>query len=1022
MICNVSPVLYGEHEDIFYLTDDINLPSSVNANGNESITFKAKNYSAASSTTDTSNPKFSGSLGIGLFDSDFRFIKSLAKVSSSSKQQNTHTISCYVKFDKGTFSDGSQYYIAPYAQGNGAETPTRIRGKQGSKDYYLAQTINGVVTLIANGTLTPYELTTGSYIVSVNGGEKEWQIELAKDNNNQEDRYVISNFDPAVNEINEVYAYPNPSGTQLTVYLNQNIQENTHLYNIADPDKIVISVNAGANTMYINDTWGSVQIVSEGENTTQRELSRYSNTRFSLGTLDPSPSIVVSSPVISISQETNRVTLLCGTDNARIYYTIDGSTPTAASTLYTGAFTINHNCVIKCAAILEGTSSDVVTKTVKWFTMSKPSISMSADNKSVIMESDDKDAAIYYTVDGTTPTRSGSRYTAPIPNSKTTTYKAIAVKENFNDSPVETFVAEGSGNDDLTVVVTDNKAGELANKVNDANKFDILCLTITGQLNGTDIKYLREILQQGKLAKLDLSGASIVSGGEKYDGVYSTKDNVITEFMFDHSKSLMEISLPDNIMEVKSFALAYCPNLTSFTVPASCTAINEYALSGSTNIERFAVNDGNIAYKAIDGILFSADGKTICKVPFAKDISNYAIPNSVTIIGNKAFENTNIAKVTFPSTLQKIGNYAFEDCKYLAEVVLPDNITELGEGAFQNCKGLLSVSLSNSIAKLDRFTFSYCVSLRTIFIPKSVISINAYALTQCLSLQNIDVDNENPSYCSYSGVLYSRDMKSLITYPVAMESNEYYVADGVEKIGSRAFSDCSKIQDIILPSSVTEIGSYAFEGSSLHGIVLPDNIHSIGDYAFSSCDSLQSLSLPESLKEISNGLASYSKNLSYLRIPADVNYIGLAPFRYCKSLEVIESLISDIDKVEFRKSSLSDEIEAFEYIPEDCTWHVPAGCGTAYKSQPWWVSTWKVVEEDNSGISTPINTPAHNDMVKFHISNGFLTIEAYDNISVNIFDVMGTLVESLNMPPGMSESVSLPSGIYIINGKKILVK
>lgn len=1020
MICNVSPETVGTHEDIFYSSSSFSLPKSIKVGTTGQFSFSATNYSSSSSSSDINKPMFKGTLGVGLYDIDFKFIKSLYEETNESKLNSWEYVYGKLSIENTTFSNGSVYYIAPYAKGDGYDIPTRIRGKQGVTEYYLAETKNGEVNLTENGVVAPHEIVTGSYVISANGGEKEWQIELAKDNSH-ENRYVISNLDPAVNDTKEVYAYSNTSGTLLTISLSQNIQENTHLYNVTDADKIVISVNTTDNSMYINDTWGSVQIVGEGESSTQKELSRYSNTKLYIGTLDPTPSIVVSSPVISASQESNMISVFCGTDNAKIYYTIDGSEPTAEATLYTNPFEINHNCVVKCVAVLDGLSSEVVTKTVNWFTMSKPRISMSADNKSIIMENDDKDATIYYTTDGKTPTHSSTRYTAPIVNSGTTTYKAIAVKENFNDSPVETFIAESIGEDELAVVVTENKAGELASKINDTNKLDILSLTITGQLNGTDIKYLREILQQGKLAKLDLSGASIVSGGEKYDGIYSTKDNVIGDNMFAHSNSLISIELPNNVTTINSFAFTYCTNLPSLTLPGNCNSISEFALSGCKELKDIYVNEKNQHFKSRDGILFSYDGDILYKVPFAKDVKSYIIPSEVKKIGGRAFEETNIASLMLPDNLEEISRYAFASCNNISEVIIPDNVSKLGEGAFQSCKNLSSITLSSSIKRIESFTLSYCVNLRSLHLSKAIESISQHALNNCSSLQTVTVDEENNNFCSYNGVLYTKDMKIIVLYPRGLQSEEYYIADGVETIYPRAFADCQKIQKVFVPSSVKEVGSYAFNGSSVSVLNLPKTIQIIGDYAFSTCDSLTSLTIPESTKKIENGMLSYCDNITYLYIPESIEYIGLSAFAGCKSLGDIDCWISNISNVEFYTSSYFNEVQAFENIKADCTWHVQKGCAESYTSQSWWVSTWNIIEDL---IPTPdgISNITSESNVNYIPGINSLEIITSQNITCNIYNLQGSMVKCIKVNAGESKTVTLPTGVYVVNGKKMRIK
>lgn len=1014
MICNISPESIGTHEDVFYSSSSFYMPSSIKLGVSGNFNFSATNYSASSSSTDISNPKFKGELGIGLYDADFKFIKDLYHETNESKLNHWQHVTGSFIPDAETFSEGSVFYIAPYARGEGYETTTRIRSKQGKTEYYLAETENGKVKLTANGLITPHNIVTGTYVISVNGGEKEWQVELVKDNN-AENRYVLSKLDPAVNDIKEVYAISNSSGTQLTISLNQNIQENTYLYNIADPDKIVISVNSGDNSMYINDTWGSMQIMEEGDNSTQRELSRYSNTKISYGTLDPVPSIVVSSPVISISQESNVVSIFCGTDNAKIYYTVDGTTPTTSSYLYTEAFEVNNNCVIKCIANVGDYFSEVVSRNVNWFKMSEPRISLSEDQKYVIMECEDQEARIYYTDDNSDPSVSSILYDGPISNTNTTTYKAIAVKENFNNSSIVTFIADGC-EPDLAIIVVDNKAGELSQRISDTSKNDVLSITISGQLNGTDIKYLREILQKGKLAKLDISDATIVSGGEKYDGIYSTEENVIGNNMFANSKSLISIALPQTVTSINSFAFSYCDRLSSLTIPEMCNFMSEYALSGCKELKNIYVEEGNQTFKSCDGILFSLSEDVIYKVPFAKDVYQYEIPASVKKIEGRAFEGTNITSLKLPEKLEQIGRYAFTKCGNILDVVIPNSVSILGDGAFENCKNLKTIVLSSAITKLESFTFNYCVNLRSLFVTKALQSISQHALNNCYSLQQIDVDVDNEYYCSYNGVLYSKDMKTLVYYPKGMQNDEYYIADGVETIFARAFEKCSKLQKVVVPSSMLEIGSYAFEGSSVSTINLPNSIEKIGEYAFSSCKSLHSLSIPESVERIEQGLLSYCDQLEYVCIPMKVNFVGLSAFGGCKSLQEIDCWISDINEVNFRASG--DKVEVFKNIKSDCYWHVPVGCADSYKSQPWWISTWNIADDLIVGIET-IHTVSDLSIVPIF---GAVEIVSPTSTTINIYNLQGRIVDTVNTVAGVKVSVPLSSGIYVVEGKKVHVK
>jgi len=79
-------------------------------------------------------------------------------------------------------------------------------------------------------------------------------------------------------------------------------------------------------------------------------------------------------------------------------------------------------------------------------------------------------------------------------------------------------------------------------------------------------------------------------------------------------------------------------------------------------------------------------------------------------------------------------------------------------------------------------------------------------------------------------------------------------------------------------------------------------------------------------------------------LPSTIEYIGLSAFANCDSLKVIDSAIEVIDNIEIRESPSDNKVSAFKNIPVDCIWRVPAGTAPKYKAQPWWVSTWRVID------------------------------------------------------------------------------
>lgn len=126
-------------------------------------------------------------------------------------------------------------------------------------------------------------------------------------------------------------------------------------------------------------------------------------------------------------------------------------------------------------------------------------------------------------------------------------------------------------------------------------------------------------------------------------------------------------------------------------------------------------------------------------------------------------------------------------------------------------------------------------------------------------------------------------------------------------------------------------------------------------FAFQECENLESMILPYSIKKIPSSIASWCSELSYLYLPYGVKTIDSYAFASCKKLSTISSMIKDISSVEF-SNNYEGKVTAFENIPEDCLWIVPEGSTEDYKSQPWWVSTWRIID------SNPIKGDVNKDL------------------------------------------------------------
>ncbi|MGN0824125.1 MAG: leucine-rich repeat protein [Candidatus Coproplasma sp.] len=207
-----------------------------------------------------------------------------------------------------------------------------------------------------------------------------------------------------------------------------------------------------------------------------------------------------------------------------------------------------------------------------------------------------------------------------------------------------------------------------------------------------------------------------------------------------------------------------------------------------------------------------------------------------------------------------------------AEIVIPATyngkpVTAIGANAFQNRDGFTSIT-----------------------IPASVTSIGNKAFYGCKDLQSINVDENNQSYKSIGGNLYTKDETTLIQYAKGKTQTSFEIPASVESIAEYAFINCDGLTSITIPASVTSIGNYAFEYcSGLESVMFGENsqLTSIGYYVFGNCFNLTSITIPASVKSIGDYAFYDCHDLTSITIPASVTSIGTKAFYECTALTEI---------------------------------------------------------------------------------------------------------------------------------------
>jgi len=177
----------------------------------------------------------------------------------------------------------------------------------------------------------------------------------------------------------------------------------------------------------------------------------------------------------------------------------------------------------------------------------------------------------------------------------------------------------------------------------------------------------------------------------------------------------------------------------------------------------------------------------------------------------------------------------------IPSTITNETVTGIGASAFFGSRTLTSITIPNTVTSIGEDAFAACEGLSGVTIPSSVTSIGDGAFVLCNGLSGFSVDPANANYSSVNGVLFDKNQRTLIQYPVAKaySNPSYVVPPNVTSIGDSAFQNCGQLTKVTIANSVTSIGPNAFYVcSKLTSVTIPDSVTSIGDDAFQFCSGL----------------------------------------------------------------------------------------------------------------------------------------------------------------------------------------
>ena len=344
-----------------------------------------------------------------------------------------------------------------------------------------------------------------------------------------------------------------------------------------------------------------------------------------------------------------------------------------------------------------------------------------------------------------------------------------------------------------------DEAGTLPDKIGSTKKYQITNLKIIGEINGTDLRFIRNMAGgidfydetgQGKLSVLDLSQARIVVGGgpyfyyRHYDGLsgavrelYVDENDVLGDYMFSGCSALTSLIIPSNVTEIGNSAFVNCRGLTSMKIPSSVTNIGDCAFLNCSGLTSLVISSG------------------------------------VTKIGDSAFRNcSGLTSLVIPSGVTEIGFFAFRNCSGLISLVISSGVID--GSAFENCSGLTSLIISSGVTKIDSSAFKNCSGLTSLVIPSGVTEIGWFAFENCSGLTSIYVYAEH-IYTSGLVAFQGCDKNNCKVY-VPKGTYDYYIKySDFRYFKNIEEFDATGIDNVITPFHAKEVSRYSINGQRL---------------------------------------------------------------------------------------------------------------------------------------------------------------------------------------------------------------
>ena len=490
--------------------------------------------------------------------------------------------------------------------------------------------------------------------------------------------------------------------------------------------------------------------------------------------------------------------------------------------------------------------------------------------------------------------------------------------------------------------------------------------------------------------------------------------------LYLNGEKVTGLVIPGGVTCVGNYAFYNCSSLTSVEIPNSVTSIGDEAFYGCGNLKTilnqsdltFTKGDSNYGYIAYYADVVAHKFERMGDFIFGEDTDTYYL---LGYVGN---ETELVLPENYKDSNYAIGPSVFRYCEELISVEIPCCVTGIGDNAFYGCENLKTVlNRSDLTFTKGNYNYGYIAYYADVVINKYdgwlgdfifAKDNDTYYLQAYVGNETELVLPENYKDSNYAiGVSVFKGCSGLTSVEIP---------NSVTSIGSSAFSGCSGLTSVVIPNSVTSIGSSAFKGcSGLTSVEIPNSVTSIGSSAFSGCSGLTSVEIGNSVTSIGSSAFKGCSGLTSVEIGNSVTSIGDDAFGGCSGLTSVEigNSVTSIGRSAFGYCKNLKKLISHAEVPpvcgsrvfygvntQECTLQVPEKSISVYQQADQWKEFFLI-----EGVPTAI---------------GDVTVDGAVPSTADVYSTNGMLIKRNAELKNLKHE--LPAGIYIIGGKKVLVK